>query len=183
MKKLVKTSKKIESLTKAQFQFEKKQLMTIVVKYISTKIVNSFPPENPRNIKSDELPLDKFLLILVSRLQLSISNFMKGVIYLFRYMDIIYLLRYLNQSNNFANYNEMDFELKKLIVGCFKLTLIRERVSKNWNQVTGLSNNEINRVVKTIVGRLNGKLLIKDIELVKLKLEIFRFVKMVTNRI
>lgn len=98
-------------------------------------------------------------------------------------MDIIYLLRYLNQSNNFANYNEMDFELKKLIVGCFKLTLIRERVSKNWNQVTGLSNNEINRVVKTIVGRLNGKLLIKDIELVKLKLEIFRFVKMVTNRI
>lgn len=167
------------------FQFERKQLMTIVVKYISTKITNSFPPDTPHKIKPNELPLDKFLLILVSRLQLSLPDFMKGVIYLFRYMDIIYLLRYLNQSNNFANYNEMDFGLKKLIIGCFKLVLIRERKSKdvNWFQTTQLPNNDINKVVKTIIGRLNNKISIKEIELVKLKLEIFRFVKMVTKRV
>lgn len=167
------------------FQFERKQLMTIVVKYISTKITNSFPPDTPHKIKPNELPLDKFLLILVSRLQLSLPDFMKGVIYLFRYMDIIYLLRYLNQSNNYANYNEMDFGLKKLIIGCFKLVLVRERKSKdiNWFQITQLPNNDINRVVKTIINRLNNKISIKEIELVKLKLEIFRFVKMVTKRV
>ena len=46
-------------------------------------------------------------------------------------MDIIYLLRYLNQTNNFVNYNDMGFELKKLIVGCLKLAIIKEnRINK-----------------------------------------------------
>lgn len=169
------------ALSQDQFQYERTQLMTIVVKYIATKITNSFPPRSPRTIKSNDLPLDKFLLLLTQRLQLTLPLFMKGMVYLFRYMDIVYLLRYLNQSNNFANYAEMDFDLKKLLVGCFKLVLVRERVPKNWESVTGLSNNEVNKVVKTIVTRLNGKLLIKNIELVKMKLEIFRFVKMVTT--
>lgn len=179
-------------LSPAQFQLQRNQLMGIIVKYIATKIHNSFPPESPTPVKSDELPLDKFLLILTSRLQLSIPMFMKGIIYLFRYMDIIYLLRYLNQSNNFANYNSMDFELKKLLVGCFKLAIVREQkllkradktapASPNWSSITGLSGHEINSVVKKIISRMNGKLNIKNIELVRLKSEIFRFVKMVSS--
>lgn len=172
-----------QELTKEQFRNERNQLMTIVVKYIATKITNSFPPQSPSVPSSSELPLDRFLLILTNRLQLSLPLFMKGIIYLFRYMDIIYLLRYLNQSNNFANYNEMDFCLKKLIVGCFKLALSREKITKNWSAISGMSNGEINTIVKTIVTRMNGKLVVKNIDLLKLKLEIFRFVKMVTNPI
>lgn len=172
-----------QELTKEQFRNERNQLMTIVVKYIATKITNSFPPQSPPVSNSSELPLDRFLLILTNRLQLSLPLFMKGIIYLFRYMDIIYLLRYLNQSNNFANYNEMDFCLKKLIVGCFKLALSRENITKNWPAISGMSNNELNTIVKTIVTRMNGKLVVKNIDLLKLKLEIFRFVKMVTNPI
>lgn len=165
---------------------ERSQLMTIIVKYIATKIQNSFPQHN--NLPN-ELPLDKFLLCLTSRLKLTLPMFLKGIIYLFRYMDIIYLLRYLNQSNNYANSTDMGFELKKLIVGCFKLALAREqrlvklRVSsdiigtQNWSAITGLGNHEINDVVKKIIGRMNGKLNIKNVELMKLKGEIFKYVK------
>lgn len=170
-------------LTPTQFKIERLRVMKIVVKYISMKITNSFPPESPRTIDPNEMPLESFLMILVSRLQLTLPIFMKGIIYLFRYMDIIYLLRYLNQSNNFANYTEMGFCIKKLIVGCFKLTLTRERVQKNWNGITGLANSEINTIVKAVVNRLNGKLSIKNIELIRLKTEIFRFVKMVTKTV
>lgn len=186
MKKLVQVpevNNQKQELTKEQFRNERNQLMTIVVKYIATKITNSFPPQSPSVPSSSELPLDRFLLILTNRLQLSLPLFMKGIIYLFRYMDIIYLLRYLNQSNNFANYNEMDFCLKKLIVGCFKLALSRENITKNWSAISGMSNSELNTIVKTIVTRMNGKLVVKNIDLLKLKLEIFRFVKMVTNPI
>lgn len=187
---------KTSQLSPSQFKLQRNQLMGIIVKYIATKIHNSFPPESPRLVKSNEMPLDKFLLILTSRLQLTIPMFMKGIIYLFRYMDIIYLLRYLNQSNNFANYNSMDFELKKLLVGCFKLAILREQKlnvkrtenksapnNPNWSSITGLSSHEINTVVKKIISRMNGKLNIKNIELVRLKSEIFRFVKMVSNEV
>lgn len=158
------------------------QIMTLIVKYIGTKINNSFPISNKK-----ELPLDKFLLITISRLKLSLSNFLKSIIYLFRYMDIIYLLRYLNQSNNFAHHNSMDFELKKLIIGCFKLTILKQQkispnkfyLSLDWKRVTGLSNQEINNITSTIIKRMNGKLIIRNIELIKLKTEIFRFVKMI----
>ncbi|RLV95809.1 hypothetical protein JA1_000801 [Spathaspora sp. JA1] len=185
------TKSTTNKLSAEQFKYEHTQLMTIIVKYVATKIYNSFPPESPRSIKPNEMPLDKFLLLLTSRLQLSLPLFIKGIIYLFRYMDIIYLLRYLNQSNNFINYKDMGFELKKLIVGCFKLTIIKERripnnknkYNFNWQQVTGLSNQEINLIVKQIVGRMNGKLRIKDVELIRMKSEIFRFVKMVTKEV
>lgn len=172
----------------------RQQLMMLIVKYIATKINNSFPPETTNK----ELLLDKYLVILISRLKLSLSMFLKSMIYLFRYMDIIYLLRYLNQSNNFANYNSMDFELKKLIIGCCKLVILQERkiihlknsklnhqnklvdtFNYDWNKITGLSNQEINKIVKTIITRMNGKLTIRNIELVKLKTEIFRFAKMI----
>lgn len=168
-------------LSPAEFELERSKIMKIVVKYIAMKISNSFPPESSRTFDANEMPLDKFLMILVSRLQMSLPVFMRGIIYLFRYMDIIYLLRYLNQSNNFANYTDMGYGLKKLIVGCFKLSLARERITKDWSSITGLSNSEINRIVKTLVSRLNGKLVVKGVELVRLKSEIFRFVKMVTQ--
>ena len=104
-------------------------------------------------------------------------------------MDIIYLLRYLNQTNNFVNYNDMGFELKKLIVGCLKLAIIKEnRINKNkyvlnWEQITGLKNQEINSIVKTLVGRMNGKLNIKDVEVANMKNEMFRFVKMISTQV
>lgn len=78
----------------------------------------------------------------------------------------------------------MGFELKKLIVGCFKLTIIKEnRVSPrklqvNWQHVTGLSNQEINSIVKQLVNRMNGKLNIKDVEVVRMKNEMYRFVNL-----
>lgn len=171
------------NLSPAEFELERSKIMKIVVKYIAMKISNSFPPESARTIDANEMPLDKFLMILVSRLQMSLPVFMRGIIYLFRYMDIIYLLRYLNQSNNFANYTDMGYGLKKLIIGCFKLSLARERITKDWSSITGLSNSEINRIVKTLVSRLNGKLVVKGVELVRLKSEIFRFVKMVTETV
>ncbi|ODV79807.1 uncharacterized protein CANTADRAFT_49907 [Suhomyces tanzawaensis NRRL Y-17324] len=197
MKSTAITIVKTDGLSPQQFKQERSQLMTIIVKYIATKIQNSFPPESPRIVNADELPLDRFLLLLTSRLKLSLPVFMKGIIYLFRYMDIIYLLRYLNQSNNFANYTDMGFELKKLIVGCFKLAIMREKkmqahaqsgavdnyLDLNWQRVAGLPNQEINTIVKKIVSRMNGKLNIKNIELVKLKSEIFRFVKMVATEV
>lgn len=166
-----------------QFNTERLRLMKIVVKYISMKITNSFPPESPRTMDPNEMPLETFLMILVSRLQLSLPMFMKGIIYLFRYMDVIYLLRYLNQLNNFANYTEMGFCIKKLIIGCFKLALARERVRKDWSGITGLKHLEINSIAKAVVNRLNGKLIIKNVELIRLKTEIFRFVKMVTKTV
>lgn len=162
---------------------ERNKVMKIVVKYVAMKITNSFPPPSARTVDPKEMPLDEYLMILVSRLQLSLPLFMKGIIYLFRYMDIIYLLRYVNQSNNFANYTDMGYGLKKLIIGCFRLVLARERKIKNWSDITGLSNAQINDIVRTVVGRLNGKLVIKNVELVKLRGEIFRFVKMVTKTI
>lgn len=172
-----------------QFNLERTKVMTIVIKYVTAKIHNSFPPDSSRNVKQNELPLDKFLLILTSRLRLTLPVFLKSIIYLFRYMDIIYLLRYLNQTNNFVNYNDMGFELKKLIVGCFKLAIIKEnRINKNkyvlnWEQITGLKNQEINSIVKTLVGRMNGKLNIKDIEVANMKNEMFRFVKMISTQV
>ncbi|KAG2733297.1 hypothetical protein G9P44_004287 [Scheffersomyces stipitis] len=190
-----------QKLSAEQFHYERNQLMTITVKYVATKIHNSFPPESPRLIKPNELPLDKFLLLLTSRLRLTLTMFMKGIIYLFRYMDIIYLLRYLNQSNNFLNYNDMGFELKKLIVGCFKLALVREKkminlhnsvnnkpqqndlYEYNWAAITGLPNHDINNIVKRIVSRMNGKLNIKTAELIRMKSEIYRFVRMVANEV
>lgn len=170
-------------LAPGQFNTERLRVMKIIVKYISMKISNSFPPESPRTMDPNEMPLESFLMILVSRLQLTLPMFMKGIIYLFRYMDIIYLLRYLNQSNNFANYTEMGFCIKKLIIGCFKLTLTRERIQRDWSGITGLANSEINTIVKAVVNRLNGKLSIKNVELIRLKTEIFRFVKMVTKTV
>lgn len=173
----------VQSLSSAQLSIERLRVMKIVVKYISMKITNSFPPESPRTMNPHEMPLETFLMILVSRLQLSLPMFMKGIIYLFRYMDVIYLLRYLNQLNNFANYTEMGFCIKKLIIGCFKLALARERVRKDWSGITGLKHLEINSIAKAVVHRLNGKLTIKNVELIRLKTEIFRFVKMVTKTV
>ena len=172
-----------------QFKLERTKIMTIVIKYVTAKIHNSFPPDSGRNVKQNELPLDKFLLILTSRLRITLPVFLKAIIYLFRYMDIIYLLRYLNQTNNFVNYNDMGFELKKLIVGCLKLAIIKEnRITKNkyvlnWEQITGLKNQEINSIVKTLVGRMNGKLNIKDVEVANMKNEMFRFVKMISTQV
>lgn len=170
-----------DALGKAQFKNERSTLMKIVVKYVAMKITNLFPPESPRTMDPNEMPLDKFLLILTSRLQLTLPTFMKGIIYLFRYMDIVYLLRYLNQSNNFINYNEMGYNIKKLIVGCFRVTLARDRAARDWSAITGLSNGEVNKIAKTMIQRLNGKLVIKNVELLRFKMEIFRFVKMVTK--
>lgn len=168
-------------LSAAEFAEERSKIMKIVVKYVAMKITNSFPPELPRTMDMNEIPLERFLMILVSRLQLDLIHFMKGIVYLFRYMDIIYLLRYLNQLNNTVSYNEMGYGLKKLIVGCYKLALTRERIPKDWSGITGLSNGEINAICKSVVRRLNGKLSIKNVELLRLKLELFRFVKMVTK--
>lgn len=165
------------------FKNEHEKVMKIIVKYVAMKITNSFPPQAPKKASNKELELDEFLMVLVSRLQLSMVNFMKGIIYLFRYMDIIYLLRYLNQSNNFANYTDMGFGLRKLIVGCFRLVLARERIVKDWKQITGLTNVQINAIVKTVIGRLNGKLNIKNTEVLRLKNEIFRFIQMVTKSV
>ncbi|OBA24565.1 hypothetical protein METBIDRAFT_77340 [Metschnikowia bicuspidata var. bicuspidata NRRL YB-4993] len=171
------------ALSPESFNCERNKVMKIVVKYVAMKITNSFPPQSSRNVDPTEMPLDEYLMILVSRLQLSLPLFMKGIIYLFRYMDIIYLLRYVNQSNNFANYTDMGYGLKKLIIGCYRLVLARERRSNDWSKITGLSNAQINDIVKTVVGRLNGKLLIKNVELIRLRSEIFRFVKMVTKTV
>lgn len=159
---------------------ERDQVMTVIVKYIAAKIKNSFPPEQASRIDGS-LPLDKFLLILTSRLQVSLVEFMKSIIYLFRYMDIVYLLRYLNQCNNMANYNGMDFTLRKLIVGCFKLALTRDRIVRDFPQITGLSNQEISVVTRKIISRMNGKVSIKDTEVLRMKLELYRFVRMVTT--
>lgn len=104
-------------------------------------------------------------------------------------MDIIYLLRYLNQTNNFVQYNDMGFELKKLIVGCFKLTILKEnklrtkaedKINIDWEAITGIKNVEINAIVMQLINRMNGKLTIKEIELVRMKNEMFRFVKMIS---
>ncbi|CAH2353060.1 hypothetical protein CLIB1423_09S01904 [[Candida] railenensis] len=171
-------------LSNAQFVKERTQLMTIVVKYMASKINNSFPPESTKHTSKKELPLEKFLLILTSRLNLSLQLFMQGMIYLFRYMDIVYLLRYLNQTNNFVSYNEMQFSVKKLIIGCFKITLKNHRINKlNWEHITGLQGEELDNIVGVLTSRMNGKLSVKQIELVKMKSEIFRFVKMVTEAI
>lgn len=159
---------------------ERDQVMTVIVKYIAAKIKNSFPPEQASRIDGS-LPLDKFLLILTSRLQVSLVEFMKSIIYLFRYMDIVYLLRYLNQCNNMANYNGMDFTLRKLIVGCFKLALTRDRIVRDFPQITGLSNQEISAVTRKIISRMNGKVSIKDTEVLRMKLELYRFVRMVST--
>ncbi|CAI5757359.1 unnamed protein product [Candida verbasci] len=180
---------KNSGLTQSEFKLQRTQLMTIIVKYVATKIMNSFPPDEKRGSNSNELPLDKFLLLITSRLKLTLTLFIKGIIYLFRYMDIIYLLRYLNQTNNFVQYNDMGFELKKLLVGCFKITIIKEnrilpkhkRINLNWELITGLSNNEIIAIVKKIVSRMNGKLNIKPVEVMRMKNEMLRFVKMVTT--
>ena len=169
-------------LSPEAFKSEHKIVMEIIVKYVAIKIANFFPPERRRSA-AIELPLDDFLMILVGRLQLSMTNFMKGIIYLFRYMDIIYLSRYLNQSNNFANYTDMGFGLKKLIVGCFRLVLAHERIVKDWKTITGLTNAQINAIVKTVIGRLNGKLNIKNSEVIRLKNEIQRFVQMMTKSV
>ena len=74
-------------------------------------------------------------------------------------------------------------------MGCFKLAIIKEnRINKNkyvlnWEQITGLKNQEINSIVKTLVGRMNGKLNIKDIEVANMKNEMFRFVKMISTQV
>lgn len=172
------TSKSLRS-NKTTIKQERNQLMMVVIKYISIKITNLFPPSSSES----KISLEKFLIIMINRLKLSLPNFLKAIIYLFRYMDIIYLLRYLNQSNNFANFTEMDFPLKKLIIGCFKLTLLRERVHKNWGKLTGLGDNEVNVVIQSILKRLNNKIIIKESELSKFKLEVFRYVKMVSNEV
>lgn len=168
---------KVTNLSPSIFKQQRNKLMMIIIKYISIKITNLFPP----NFKENKLSLEKFLIIIINRLKLSVNSFLKSVIYLLRYMDIIYLLRYLNQSNNFANFNEMDFPLKELIIGCIKLTLMQEKIHKNWSNLVGLSNNQINLIIKKILDKLNNKLIIKDDEFCKFKLEIFRYVKMISS--
>ncbi|KAG7192305.1 uncharacterized protein KQ657_002024 [Scheffersomyces spartinae] len=193
------------SLTPLVFLQERTKLMAIIVKYIATKIENSFPPDSSGGINKDELELDKVMLLLVARLGLGLPLFLKLIIYLFRYMDIVYLLRYLNQLNNMANYQLMDFGLKQLIIGCFKLTVEMERqeeiklgvtdmvigiqgmagriYTKDWEAITGFTMTEIDVIALTISKRLNGKLTIKTMELLKLKSEIFRFVRMVSTTV
>ncbi|CUM66866.1 uncharacterized protein PRCAT00004550001 [Priceomyces carsonii] len=163
-----------------QFKRERNTLMQLIIEYIAAKIKQSLPLAMSGNASANELPLEKFLLILTSRLRLTLPLFFKGIIYLFRYMDLVYLLRYLNQSNNYASYTEMDFPIRELIVGCFNLALSQEKISKNWIAITGLPMEEITSVVRAISMRLNGKFTIKNFELVKLKLEVFRHVKKVT---
>ena len=73
-------------------------------------------------------------------------------------------------------------------MGCLKLAIIKEnRINKkyvlNWEQITGLKNQEINSIVKTLVGRMNGKLNIKDVEVANMKNEMFRFVKMISTQV
>lgn len=75
----------------------------------------------------------------------------------------------------------MDFPLKKLIIGCFKLTLLKERVHKNWYKLCGLKDNEINVIIKTILKRLNNKVNIKEGEIVRFKTEVYRYVKSVSQ--
>lgn len=169
---------KVTDLSPKVFKQERNQLMMVIIKYVSIKITNLFPPSS----KECKISLEKWLIIVINRLKLSLNSFLTSMIYLFRYMDIIYLLRYLNQSNNFANFNEMDYPLRELIVGCFKLTLMKEKVHKNWPHLVGLSNNEVNSIIKTILKRLNNKLIIKDNELQKFKNEIFRYVKMISSQ-
>lgn len=169
-------------LTEKQFRLERKQLMTIIVKYMASKIVKAFPLELP-GISRRAVPIEKVLFVLTYRLGLSLTSFMRGMIYLFRYMDIIYLLRYLNQSNNFANYNGVDFLLNKLIIGCFRLALDSNGIQKDWTQITGLPESELSQIVQTLVIRMNAKTVIKSSDLTRFKLEIYRFVKMVTNPI
>lgn len=168
---------KISSLPQSQIKQQRNQIMMTIVKYVSIKITNLFPPTSSQS----KISLEKFLVIMINRLKLSLPNFLKALIYLFRYMDIIYLLRYLNQSNNYANFNEMDFPLKKLIIGCFKLTLLKERVHKNWYKLCGLKDNEINVIIKTILKRLNNKVNIKEGEIVRFKTEVYRYVKSVSQ--
>ena len=153
--------------------------MLLTVKYVALKINNLFPSD----CSGDKIPLDTFLITIVNRLNLSLTTFLKSVIYLFRYMDIIYLLRYLNQSNNFANYTEMDFPLRKLLIGCVKLSLLRDHHIRNWPTITGLSNNDINIIIKAIIKRLNNKVNIKPVEVTRFKLEILRYIKMTSNEI
>ena len=173
-------------LSAAEFKTQRTQLMTIVVKYLATKIKNSFPPEATAPSKSTsgapELALDRFILILTSRLRLPFNVFVHGMIYLFRYMDIVYLLRYLNQLNNNANCN-MQFLVQKLIVGCFRLALCQTHRLPNidWQKATGLGAREIDSVVLVLTMRMNGKLTVKMVEIQKLKQEILRFVKMVAS--
>lgn len=159
-------------------QQQRSQVMAVIVRYVAAKIKNWFPPEQASRIDGS-LPLDKFLLILTSRLQVTLVEFTRSVIYLFRYMDIVYLLRYLNQSNNMANYNGMDFSLRRLIVGCFKLALTRGGATRDFAHITGLSNHEIGVVTRKIILRMNGKVAIKDRELLRMKLELYKFVRMV----
>lgn len=193
------------SLSPLVFFQERTRLMAIIVKYIATKIENSFPPDSSGGINAADLELDKVMLLLVARLGLTLPLFLKLIIYLFRYMDIVYLLRYLNQLNNMANYQLMDFGLKQLIIGCFKLTVEMERqeeiktgvtdivtgmqglagriYTKDWEAITGFNMTEIDVIALTISKRLNGKLTIKTMELLKLKSEIHRFVRMVSTAV
>lgn len=192
---------KPKALSTAPFRQQRAHVMSIIVKYIASKIQTSFPAEIHVG-DVPQIPLERFLLLLTARLKLSLVLFMKGVIYLFRYMDIVYLLRYLNQSNNSACVMEMDYGLRKLVVGCFKLALVRERklddarstakgitrastmepkYDQNWTRATGLAAPDIGEVVRRIISRLNGKLAIKNIELARLKHELYRFVKMVSE--
>lgn len=165
---------------KEDFKVGRRKLMTIIVKYISAKISNAYPSASPQGIPKSKVSLETFLLVLTTRLQLPLGVFMKGVIYLFRYMHIVYLLRYLNQSNNFANYNAMDFDVKRLLVGSFKIACAGEKMKKDWSRSTGLSEHEIEHVAKTMIKRMNCKINIKSSELMKLRNEIFYFVKLVT---
>lgn len=162
------------------FKVGRRKLMTIIVKYISAKINNAYPSASPQGIPKSKVSLETFLLVLTTRLQLPLGTFMKGVIYLFRYMHIVYLLRYLNQSNNFANYNAMGFDVKRLLVGSFKIACAGEKMKKDWSRSTGLSEHEIEHVAKTMIKRMNCKINIKGSELMKLRNEIFYFVKLVT---
>lgn len=165
---------------KEDFKIGRRKLMTIIVKYISTKIDNAFPSASSPEVPRSKISLETFLLVLTTRLQLPLGVFMKGVIYLFRYMHIVYLLRYLNQSNNFANYNAMDFDVKRLLVGCFKIACAGENMKKDWSRATGLPEREIEHVAKTMIKRMNCKINIKNTELMKLRNEIFYFVRLVT---
>ncbi|ODQ82244.1 hypothetical protein BABINDRAFT_158879 [Babjeviella inositovora NRRL Y-12698] len=194
---LTSMQKRADPLPPQEFHRQRTQVMELIVKYITAQIHSKFPIDMSQRDKATHpnLPLDKFLMRLLADLKVTLPIFQIAVLYLFRYINLIYLLRYINQSNNLISQpngpvSDLD-SLRQLIIGSLKLAIyyynkhyrptkpIYHLDNVNWEAVAGISDHEIKNVAFKMIKTMNGKLHIKDAEVQKLNMELFKFVNTV----
>lgn len=186
-------------ITPYRFYLERNDAMGLIVQYITRQIYAKFPIDM---LEQDQemyplRPLPQFLVLMLTQMQVTFPVFKIMVLLLFRYINLIYLLRYVNQSNNLMARPDgpmgLQDLLRHLLSGALRLaTYYHNRFyrpsrpvpvidSARWESETGIGSRDVDAVALRMLKTMNGKLHVKEAEMTKLSMELFKFVNAVNH--